>query len=125
MNKIILIGNLTNEPTRGESKSGAGYTRFGMAVNRSGRMSGEEPEFFRVTAWGALGDSCYSYLHKGRKAAVVGELSHSEYQGKDGKNHFSLEVNAKEVEFLSKPEKQQEPSEPIPLEEISLEDIPY
>lgn len=128
MNKIIVIGNLTNEPVRGESKSGAEYTKFNIAVNRTTRMSGEEPEFFKVMAWGSLGDSCYSYLHKGRKAAVIGELSHSEYDGKDGKRHFVMEINAKEVEFLSKPEKEvseKEVSEPIPFEDLTTDDIPF
>ena len=129
MNKIIIIGNLTNEPVRVETRIGANFTRFNVAVNRSSRQPGEEAEFFTVKAWGTLGDNCYSYLHKGRTVGVVGELSHSEYDGKDGKRHFSLEINAKEVEFLSKPKKPEEdpnvPSEEIPFEDLTTDDIPF
>lgn len=128
MNKIIIIGNLTIEPVRVETKSGATFTRFNVAVNRSSKLHGEDAEYFTVKAWGSLGENCYSFLHKGRTVGVVGELSHSEYDGKDGKQHFSLEINAREVEFLSKPKKEDDsdiPSEEIPFEELTTDDIPF
>lgn len=105
MNRITLIGNLCNEPTSRTTQSGITCTSFTLAVNRRNRSSAAEgqPEadFFRVTAWRGLGDTCAKYLAKGRKVAVVGPVSLNTFTGKDGANHATLEVTAEDVEFLS------------------------
>lgn len=123
MNKFFVIGNLTGEPVRVETKSGSVFSRFGIAVNRASRDPGEEPEFFTVKAWGALGKNCQKYLHKGRKVAVIGELSHSEWE-KDGIKRFSMDINAKEVEFLSKEPESKTP-EKESFADITTDDIPF
>ena len=67
-----------------------------MAVNR--RKDGVD--FFRVTAWRQLGENCQKFLTKGRKVAVVGSVSVSSYEAKDGSGtKFSLEMTADDVEF--------------------------
>jgi single-strand DNA-binding protein len=49
-----------------------------------------------------LGENCERYLGKGRKVAVVGPVSVSSYEAKDGSGtKFTLEVRADDVEFLS------------------------
>ena len=76
-----------------------------MAVNRRARRDAQnnqpEADFFRVSAWNQLGETCARYLAKGRKVAVVGPVSVHTYQGNDGQTRASLEVMANEVEFLS------------------------
>ena len=52
--------------------------------------------------WDKLGENCQHYLAKGRKVAVVGPVSVSSYEAKDGSGtRFTLEVRADDVEFLS------------------------
>ena len=103
MNKILIIGNLTGEPELRSTPSGITVCSFTIAVNRRHEdKTGERPtDYFRISAWRQLGDSCGRFLTKGRKVAVVGELQARQYDAKDGSARMSLEVQADEVEFLS------------------------
>lgn len=79
---------------------------FTVAVNRRQRrdQNSNQPEadFFRVAAWGALGESCAKYLSKGRKVAVIGAVQVSTYTAQDGSTRASLDIPfAENVEFLS------------------------
>lgn len=112
MNKVFIIGNLTRNPETRMTNSGKTVCSFTVAVNRRGAQNGEA-DFFRVSAWGTLGENCHRYLLKGRKAAVVGNIRLSTYTGDDGKERSSLEVMADDVEFLSpKQEGGMAPAEP-------------
>lgn len=103
MNKIFLIGNLTRDPELRTTSTGISVCSFSIAVNRR-RSQGQEQadvDYFRITAWRQLGELCHRYLSKGRKVCVVGNVSVSTYEGRDGVTRASLEVTADEVEFLS------------------------
>ena len=102
MNRLIIIGNLTRDP---ESKD-VGDKRvcnFNVAVNRRKRdeNGNNVADFFRVSAWGKTGENCQKYLSKGKKVAVVGQVSVHAYSKQDGTPAGSLEVFAEDVEFLS------------------------
>lgn len=106
MNKLTIIGNLTRDPETRTIPSGSTVCSFTVAVNRrraSQNTNNNQPEadFFRVSAWNKLGDICQRYLAKGRKVCVVGAVSVSSYEAKDGSTRFSLDVSADDVEFLS------------------------
>lgn len=107
MNKITLIGNLTNDPELRATTSGAQVCAFTIAVNRRfANSDGEkQTDFFRINAWRQLGEVCAKHLAKGRKVAVVGELQARLYDAKNGDKRMSLDVAADEVEFLSPAEK--------------------
>lgn len=98
MNKVFLIGNLCGDPVSRATQSGKTVCQFTIAVNR--RDKGET-DFFRISAWNQLGDTCAKWLIKGKKVAVVGSVSASAYIAQDGKARASLEVLAQDVEFLS------------------------
>lgn len=100
MNRVFIIGNLCNEPELRTTTSGKNVCSFTVAVNRRNR---EETDFFRVSAWDALGENCKKFLTKGRKVAVIGSVSVRAYQSKNGDPAASLELMAQEVEFLSTP----------------------
>lgn len=103
MNKLTIIGNLTRDPETRTVSSGSTVCSFTVAVNRRKTTNNQQPDadFFRVSAWNKLGDICQRYLAKGRKVAVVGPVSVSSYDGKDGEKRFSLDVTAEDVEFLT------------------------
>ena len=104
MNKLFIVGNLTRDPELRTTSSGISVCSFTVAVNRrrSSTAAGQpEADFFRVSAWRALGENCQKYLAKGRKVAVTGAVSVSTYQGNDGTTRATLEVNADDVEFLT------------------------
>ena len=99
MNSLTIIGNVVRDPELRTTPKGATVCSFTVAVNR--RKSQQEADFFRVSAWNKLGEVCNKYLAKGRKVAVIGSVSVSVYQGRDGKAYANLEVMASDVEFLS------------------------
>lgn len=106
MNKLTIIGNLTRDPELRSVNTANGpvsVCSFTVAVNRRGRGQNaqEQTDFFRVTVWRALAETCAKYLAKGRKVAVVGPVSVSTYQAQDGTTRASLDVTADDVEFVS------------------------
>jgi len=105
MNKLFIVGNLTRDPELRTTAAGDSVCSFSVAVNRRGRRDaqGNQPEadFFRVSAWRALGENCAKFLSKGRKVAVTGSVRVSTYTAQDGTTRASLEVQADDVEFLS------------------------
>lgn len=103
MNKITLIGNLTQDPELRSTPNGVSVCSFNIAVNRRFASQGGDrvTDFFRINAWRQLGETCAKYLAKGRKVAVVGELQARTYEAKDGTTRMSLDVSADEVEFLT------------------------
>lgn len=107
MNKAMIIGNLTRDPELRITTSGISVCSFTVAVNRrqsaQQRQAGQAPEadFFRVTAWRERGEMCGRFLQKGKKVLVMGPVSVSTYEGRDGKSYATLEVTADEIELLS------------------------
>lgn len=100
MNKIFIIGNLTKDPELRTTQTGLSVCSFNVAVNK--RFSEEkEAQYFKVSAWRALGENCAKYLSKGKKVAVVGELQLRTYKGNDDRTYHSLDITADEIEFLT------------------------
>ena len=102
MNKLTIIGGIVRDPELRTTATGLSVCTFTVAVNRRRQQEGQpDADYFRVTAWRALGENCAKYLSKGRKVCVVGPVSLSTYTGNDGKTRANLEVTAEDVEFLT------------------------
>ena len=99
MNQLIIIGNLTRDPESRSTQSGKQVCTFSIAVTR--RNDREKSDFFRVSAWGELGNNCAKYLSKGKKVCVIGQVSVSTYTTQNGETRANMEVFAEKVEFLS------------------------
>jgi single-strand DNA-binding protein len=97
--QTIVIGNLGNDPEARCTPTGKWVTHFSLAVNeRYGEK--ESTTWFRVEAWGKLGELCQQYLAKGRLVMVVGRVSANAFTGQDGKARCSLTLTAQTVKFL-------------------------
>ena len=130
MNKIILIGNLTADPTLRATQSGTSVCQFTIAVNRRfpGPDGQKQTDFFRINTWRQLAESCNKYLSKGKKVAIIGELQARTYEANDGTTRMSLDVSADEVEFLSpkeEPKTAPAPADPEKFDDISSDDLPF
>lgn len=103
MNKTVIVGNLTRDPVV-RTVDDKTVCNFTVAVNRRYvNAKGErETDFFDVSVWGRMGDSCGKYLHKSSKVAVWGEVSTEAYAAQDGTPRASLRLTAGEVEFLTR-----------------------
>ena len=108
MNKIIVIGNLGRDPEMRYTPNGQSVTSFSVASTRKYTTSTgeqrEETEWFNVSAWGKLGETCNQYLSKGRQVYVEGRLRSRSYEGRDGQTRFVNEINLTDVQFLSRPQ---------------------
>lgn len=101
MNKIILMGRLTNDPdircTQGENS----YTiaKFSLAVNRKVKSGDVDADFFNCTAFGKTAEVIEKYLKKGSKILVAGRLQNNNYTNKEGQKVYSVQVLVEEMEF--------------------------
>ena len=128
MNKIIIIGNLTGDPAIRTTRDGISVCDFTVAVN--GRRKEDPAQFFRVSAWRHMAETCHKYLSKGRKVCVTGAVSAHTYQGNDGATQVSLDIQASEVEFLSpasgdsQQQSAPEPQQPV-YTPVTNDDLPF
>ena len=138
MNKIIVIGHLGRDPEMRYTPNGQGVTSFSIASSRryttSGGETREETEWFNVSAWGRLAETCNQFLSKGRQVYVEGRLRSRSYEGRDGQTRFVNEINVTDVQFLGggnqmgeeRPAYGQDstaPNEPPAFEDI--DDLPF
>jgi single-strand DNA-binding protein len=99
MQSITIIGNLTKDPETRSTQTGKEVCNFTVAVNRRGKD--QEADFFRVAVWDKAAANCQKYLAKGRKVCVVGSVSVRAYQDSNGNPAATMEILARDVEFLS------------------------
>jgi single-strand DNA-binding protein len=104
VNKVILIGNLGNDPELKYTPSNRPVCNLSIATNevfkdKSGQRQ-ERTEWHRVTVWGEQGETCSKYLSKGRSVYVEGRLQTRSWDDKDGKKRYSTDIVADRVVFL-------------------------
>ena len=102
MNKVILIGNLANDPEGRTTQSGISQSTFRIAVQRrfANAQGVREADFFTVIAWRQTADFCNRYLTKGRKVAVEGSIQNRSYDAQDGSKRYVTEIMADSVEAV-------------------------
>ena len=102
MNKVILIGNLANDPEARTTQSGISQSTFRIAVQRrfANQQGVREADFFTVIAWRQTADFCNRYLAKGRRVAVEGSIQNRSYDAQDGSKRYVTEVIADNIEAL-------------------------
>lgn len=100
MNKAILSGRTTAEPSLKYSQSGKAVCSFTLAVKRAYKnVQGEyETDFINCIAFGKTGELIANYVGKGQILPVVGNLQVRTYE-KDGQKHWLAEVIVEEFDF--------------------------
>ena len=104
LNKVMLIGNVGQDPELRYTPDGNPVANFSIAVNRRRRVGEEykdETEWFNIVCFSRTAENVNQYLTKGQKVYVEGRFQSSEYVGQDGNQRKSFEVIANEVNFLS------------------------
>ena len=103
MNKVIISGNVTKDCELRTTPDGVNVCTFTVAVNDKYNKK-KEAQFFRVTAWRMLAETCAKYIVKGMKVGVIGPVELSKFTDKrEGVERCTLSVTADEVEFLNRP----------------------
>ncbi|HYN78191.1 MAG TPA: single-stranded DNA-binding protein [Lamprocystis sp. (in: g-proteobacteria)] len=97
VNKVILIGNLGNEPDVRYMPSGDAVANVSIATSESWKDKNtgetqERTEWHRVVFFGKIAEIVKQYLHKGSKIYVEGKLRTRKWQDKEGVERYSTEV---------------------------------
>ena len=102
MNRVILIGNLANDPESRTTQSGIAQCSFRLAVQRrfKGANGERETDFLPVVCWRQTAEFAQKYLAKGRKVAVEGSVQTRSYDAQDGSKRYVTEVIADNVEVV-------------------------
>ncbi|WP_419659945.1 Ssb: single-stranded DNA-binding protein, helix-destabilizing [Desulfosarcina variabilis str. Montpellier] len=97
INKVILVGNLGQDPEIRYTADGRPIANFSIATSETWRdkNSGErreKTEWHRVVVFGKLAEICGEYLSKGRQVYIEGKLQTRKWQGQDGQDRYTTEV---------------------------------
>ena len=105
INKVILIGNLGRDPELRYTPSGSAVCNVSIATTRNwkNKDSGErveETEWHRVVFYDRLAEIAGEYLKKGRPVYVEGRLKTRKWQDKEGKDNYTTEIVAEQMQML-------------------------
>lgn len=105
VNKVILIGNLGNDPEVKATAGGNPVTNIRIATTESWRdkSTGEQKEhteWHRIVFFGRLAEIVRDYLKKGRQVYIEGRLRTRKWQDNDGKDRYMTEIIADEMQML-------------------------
>ena len=118
INKVILVGNLGQDPEIKYTAGGAAVTTLSIATSDSWKdkdsgMDQERTEWHRVVLWRRLAEIAGEYLKKGSKVYIEGQLQTRKWE-QEGQTRYTTEIIAKDMQFLdsrgsAKPSNQEEP----------------
>ncbi len=104
INKVILVGNLGDDPETKYTQGGMAVTKARLATtsvrkDRDGNTQ-ERTEWHRVTFFGKLGEIAGEYLRKGSQVYVEGSIRYDKYTGNDGVERYFTDIIADEMQML-------------------------
>lgn len=105
INKVILIGNLGNDPDTRYTQGGSAIANISLATSTSWRDKDtgdtqERTEWHRVVFFGRLAEIASEYLRKGSRVYVEGRLQTRKWQDQSGNDRYTTEVVANEMQML-------------------------
>ena len=104
INKVILVGNLGNDPEVRYTPSGAAVTTISVATTESWKDKDgnkqEKTEWHRVVFFGRLAEIAGEYLRKGSQVYVEGKLRTNKWQDQSGQDRYTTEILANDLQML-------------------------
>lgn len=119
LNRVILMGRITQDLELKNTQSGISVLSFTVAVDRGYARQGEErqTDFINCVAWRQRAEFINNYFAKGRMIAIEGNLQTRTYDDKNGTKHYVTEVVVDNVSFTGETKQQSgqthETAEPI------------
>lgn len=105
--QTIIIGNVGRDAELRYTPQGVAVTDFSVAVNKvtgKGETRKEKTTWYKVTVWRERAEVAGTYVKKGMKIMVVGEVEARAYLDKNQQPQASLELTASEFKFLDSKE---------------------
>lgn len=105
VNKVIIVGNLGNDPEVRYSSNGAAIANISIATSDTwkDKTTGEKQEkteWHRVVMFNRLGEIAGEYLRKGSKVYIEGKLQTRKWQDQSGQDKYTTEIVANEMQML-------------------------
>tara|TARA_Y200000002_G_scaffold383247_1_gene404401 strand:+ start:10459 stop:10884 length:426 start_codon:yes stop_codon:yes gene_type:complete len=136
VNKVILVGNVGNEPEIRYTSSGQAVANLSLATSEvwKDKTTGdkqERTEWHRIVSFGKSAEIVRDYIKKGSKLFVEGSLKTRKWEDKNGVERYTTEVVSNEIQMLDSRGDQNSAPSPaqgmaeIPSEELVDEDIPF
>jgi single-strand DNA-binding protein len=105
VNKVILIGNLGNDPEIKQTQSGGVIANISIATseNWKDKQSGEmqdRTEWHRIVFFNRLAEVVRDYVHKGAKVYVEGKLQTNKYKDQQGQDRYITQIVASNMQML-------------------------
>lgn len=141
VNKVILVGQLGQDPESKSFHSGGSVCNFSIATSESwtDKNTGERKqvtEWHRIVANGKLGEIAQQFLKKGSKVYLEGALKTRQWTDQNGQDRYITEIKLSEMQMLdSKPQQQQAQTQqtnsyakpnPKPQNNVDLDsDLPF
>jgi len=105
INKVIIVGNLGNDPETRYMPSGSAVTNLTVATNESwkDKATGEQKdrtEWHKVAMFNRLAEVAAEYLRKGSQVYIEGKLRTRKWQDKSGQDRWTTEIVADEMQML-------------------------
>ena len=105
VNKVIIVGNLGNDPEVRYAQSGSAIANISVATSDSwkDKTTGEKQErteWHRIVMFNRLGEIAGEYLKKGSKVYIEGKLQTRKWQDQSGQDRYSTEIVADSMQML-------------------------
>jgi len=104
VNKVILVGNLGNDPEVRYMPNGNAVANLSLATSESwkdqqGQMQ-ERTEWHRLTMYRRLAEIAGEYLKKGSQIYVEGKLQTRKWQDQQGQDRYTTEIIVDQMQML-------------------------
>ena len=134
VNKVILIGNLGQDPELRYMPSGDPIANFSLATTEQFRDKDgnqqKKTEWHKVVAFRKLAEICGEYLKKGKQVYIEGKIQTRSWEDKDGVKRYSTEIVANTMQMLGRREDDSNYGEPPEAEDSNKseggdDDLPF
>lgn len=104
INKVLLLGHLGKDPEVRYTPQQMAICRFSIATNdRRKDANGtwvDQTEWHNIVVFGKTAENCARFLKKGRQAFVEGKIRTNKWQDKEGRDRYTTEILADNVQFI-------------------------
>lgn len=102
MNRVILIGNVGQEPEITNTNNGKTIAKFSLATSdgmkdQSGNV---KTEWHKVVCFGNTAEMVNKYVNKGDQLSIEGSISYGKYENKEGVTVYTTDIICNRVIFI-------------------------
>lgn len=128
VNKVILVGNVGQDPEVKYTASGVPVAKVSLATNERFKDKNDawhdRTEWHSVVAWQRLAEIVGEYVRKGSKLYIEGKVQTSSWEdGQSGERKYRTEIVARDIVLLGAPDNREEARSEAPSEESNPEPV--